>query len=142
MKNMRFPRVALSAATALVVSFSVLATVVPTDFAKKMALTPSTTALAKIGETAWTDFPVLVRLPAAVSSQLQTANGTDLYVEDENEVPLAFEVESFDPAGTTLVWVKVPSLSSATKLTVYFGGSANADNNPAAVWMLTGRTPP
>ena len=134
MKNMRFPRVAFSASVALMVSFSVLATVVPTDFAKKMALTPSTTALAKIGETAWTDFPVLVRLPAAVSSQLQTANGTDLYVEDENEVPLAFEVESFDPAGTTLVWVKVPSLSSATKLTVYFGGSANADNNPAAVW--------
>ncbi|MBP5294753.1 MAG: DUF2341 domain-containing protein, partial [Lachnospiraceae bacterium] len=124
----------VSAATALVVSFSVLATVVPTDFAKKMALTPSATALAKIGETAWTDFPVLVRLPAAVSSQLQTANGTDLYVEDENEASLAFEVESFDPAGTTLVWVKVPSLSSSTKITVYFGGSANADNNPAAVW--------
>ncbi len=134
MKNMRFPRVVFSASVALMVSFSVLATVVPTDFAKKMALTPSATALAKIGETAWTDFPVLVRLPAAVSSQLQTANGTDLYVEDENEASLAFEVESFDPAGTTLVWVKVPSLSSATKLTVYFGGSANADNNPTAVW--------
>ena len=106
----------------------------PADFAKKMTLTPSTSALAKIGETAWTDFPVLVRLPAEVSSQLQAADGTDLYVEDENKVPLAFEVESFDSAGTTLVWVKVPSLSSATKLTAYFGGAANADNDPTAVW--------
>ncbi len=113
---------------------SARAAVQGTDFEKKIVFTPSTTALAKIGETAWTGFPVLVRLPASVSSQLQAADGTDLYVEDENEVPLAFEVESFDPAGTTLVWVKVPSLSSATALTVYFRGSANADNDPTAVW--------
>ncbi len=106
----------------------------PADFAKKMTLTPSETACAKIGETAWADFPVLVRLPAEVSSQLQAADGTDLYFEDESEAPLVFEVESFDSAGTTFVWVKVPSLSSATRLTVYFGGSANADNDPTAVW--------
>ena len=106
----------------------------PTDFAKKMTLTPSTSALAKISETAWTDFPVLVRLPAAVSSQLQAADGTDLYFEDESEAPLAFEVETFNPDGTTFVWVKVPSLSSATRLTVYFGGSENVGNDPTAVW--------
>ena len=110
------------------------AAVAKTDFAKKMTLTPSETACAKIGETAWTDFPVLVRLPTAVSSQLQAADGTDLYFEDESEAPLAFEVETFNPDGTTFVWVKVPSLSSATRLTVYFGGTANADNDPTAVW--------
>ena len=115
-------------------ALSARATVQGTDFEKKIAFTPSSTALAKIGATGWTDFPVLVRLPATVSSQLQSADGTDLYVEDENETPLAFEVESFDPAGTTLVWVKVPSLSSATELTVFFGGSANTENDPTAVW--------
>ena len=113
---------------------SARAAVAKTDFAKKMTLTPSETACAKIGETAWVDFPVLVRLPAEVSSQLQAADGTDLYFEDENEAPLAFEVETFNPDGTTFVWVKVPSLSSATRLTVYFGGSANAGNDPTAVW--------
>ena len=107
---------------------------VPADFAKKITLTPSETALAKIGETAWTDFPVLVRLPAEASAQLQSANGTDLYVTDENDSALPFEVDTFDPAGETLVWVKVPSLSAATALTVYFGGAANADNDPTAVW--------
>lgn len=107
---------------------------VPTDFAKKMTLTPSETALGKIGETAWTDFPVLVRLPAEASSELKSADGTDLFFTDENDASLPFEVESFDPDGTTFVWVKVPSLSSATKLTVFFGGSANADNAPTAVW--------
>ena len=127
-----FPLVAALFACALAAPSARAA--VPTDFAKKMTLTPSATALAKIGESTFENFPVLVRLPAEASALLQSANGTDLYVEDENKVPLAFEVESFDSAGTTLVWVKVPSLSSATELTVYFGGSANADNDPTAVW--------
>ncbi len=106
-----------------------------TDFAKKMTLTPSATALAKIGETAWADFPVLVRLPVEASALLhQSANGTDLFFTDENDASLPFEVDTFDPAGETLVWVKVPSLSSATELTVYFGGAANVDNDPTAVW--------
>ena len=103
-------------------------------FAKKTTFTPSSTALAKIGSTAWTDFPVLLRLPAAVSSQLRSANGTDLLVEDETGAALSFEVETFNPSGTTLVWARVPSLSSATVLSVYFGGAANAANDPTAVW--------
>ncbi|MBR2714511.1 MAG: DUF2341 domain-containing protein, partial [Kiritimatiellae bacterium] len=104
------------------------------DFAKKMTLTPSETALAKIGETAWADFPVLVRLPADASAELRSANGTDLFFTDENDASLPFEVETFDPAGTTFVWVKVPSLSAATELTVWFGGASNQDNDPTAVW--------
>lgn len=104
------------------------------DFAKKMTLTPSGTALAKIGESTFVNFPVLVRLPAEASALLQSANGTDLLFTDENDASLPFEVDTFDPAGETLVWVKVPSLSSATELTAYFGGAANEDNVPAAVW--------
>ncbi|MCR5838371.1 MAG: hypothetical protein K6G94_01895, partial [Kiritimatiellae bacterium] len=106
----------------------------PTGFAKKMTLTPSTSALAKIGETAWTDFPVLVRLPAEASALLQSADGTDLFFTDEDDASLPFEVDTYNPAGETLVWVKVPSLSSATELTAYFGGAANEDNVPTAVW--------
>lgn len=103
-------------------------------FAKKTTFTPSDSAREKIGSTAWTDFPVLLRLPAAVSSQLRSANGTDLLVEDESGTALAFEVETFDPTGTTFVWVKVPALSSATVLTVHFGGAVNTNNDPTAVW--------
>ncbi len=105
-----------------------------TDYARKMTLTPSATALAKIGETSWTDFPVLVRLPAEVSALLQSADGTDLFFEDENGTALPFEVETFDASGPTFVWVKVPSLSSATQLTVSFGGPSNGDVEPADVW--------
>ena len=104
------------------------------DFAKKMTLTPSATVLAKIGESTFENFPVLVRLPAEASALLQSANGTDLFFTDKNDASLPFEVDTFDPAGETLVWVKVPSLSSATELTAYFGGAANVDNDPTAVW--------
>ena len=105
-----------------------------TDFVKKMTLTPSATALAKIGVGTFANFPVLVRLPAEVSGELRSANGTDLFFKDENNASLPFEVDTFNPAGETLVWVRVPSLSSATELTVCFGGYANADNDPTAVW--------
>lgn len=104
------------------------------DFAKKTTFTPSASALAKIGDSSWTNFPVLVRLPASVSSQLRSAGGTDLRVEDESGAELSFEVETFNPAGTTLVWVKVPVLSSSTKLAVFFSGAANTSNDPTAVW--------
>ena len=106
----------------------------PTDFRKKMTFTPSATVSATIGESAFADFPVLVRLPAATSALLRPTDGTDLLFTDENDAVLSFEIDTFDPDGETLVWVKVPSLSSATKLTVYFGGQANADNDPADVW--------
>ena len=104
------------------------------DFAKKTTFTPSSSALAKIGGSSWTNFPVLVRLPESVSSQLRSAGGTDLRVKDESGAELPFEVETFDPTGTTFVWVKVPTLSSNTVLTVFFSGAANANNDPTAVW--------
>ena len=106
----------------------------PDDFAKKIVVTPSATALAKIGESTFADFPVLVRLPAEASALLQAADGTDLLVMDETGMVCPFEVDTFAPSGETLVWVKVPSLSASTELTVYFGGTANLDNDPTEVW--------
>ena len=106
----------------------------PTDFEKKIVATPSATVLATIGQSTFADFPVLVRLPAAASALLQAADGTDLLVKDENGTACPFEVDTFGPSGATLVWVKVPSLSASTELTVYLGGAANQDNNPADVW--------
>ena len=140
MKNVLIQRVVFRAFSALIatLAFAFAApsacAAAPSDFAKKLVVTPSATALAKIGESTFADFPVLVRLLAEASALLQSAGGTDLLVTDENGTVLSFEVETFDPAGTTFVWVKVPVLSASTKLTVYFGGDANPDNNPTAVW--------
>ena len=104
------------------------------DFSHYVSVTPSSSVSAMLGNATYANFPVLVRLPASASALLQSADGTDLLVQDENGSDLAFEVEMFDPSGTTFVWVKVPTISANTALTVYLGGSANSDNNPTAVW--------
>lgn len=127
-----FPLVAVFGACAFAVSEARAA--VPADFAKKMTLTPSATVLETIGESTFENFPVLVRLPAEASAELMSANGTDLFFTDENDATLPFEVDTFDPAGETLVWVKVPSLTASTELTAWFGGASNIGNDPAAVW--------
>nr|MCR5839921.1 DUF2341 domain-containing protein [Kiritimatiellia bacterium] len=121
----------MGSATLTIVNHHVAAGV---DFAKKMTLTPSETVLATIGESTFADFPVLVRLPAAASAEFRTADGSDLLFTDENGTSLPFEVDTFDPAGETLVWVKVPSLTASTELTAWFGGASNIDNDPTAVW--------
>ena len=105
-----------------------------TDYSHYVSVKPSSSTLTALGSSTYSDFPVLVRLPSSASALLQSADGTDLLVLDENDAALSFEVETFDPDGTTFVWVKVPSLSSATRLTVYFGGSENVGNDPTAVW--------
>ena len=106
----------------------------PADYAWSITATPSEAIQATLGANVYADFPVLIRLPASASAVFQTVTGTDLFVRDENENVLAFEVETFDPDGTTFVWTKVPSLSAATEITVYFGGLENVDNDPTAVW--------
>ena len=106
----------------------------PADYAWSFTATPSDAIRTTLGKNAYADFPVLVRLPVSVSEKLQSADGTDLFFTDEDDASLPFEVDTFNPSGTTLVWVKVPSLSSATEITVYFGGYANVDNNTTAVW--------
>ena len=106
----------------------------PADYAWSFTATPSDAIRTTLGKNAYADFPVLVRLPVSVSEKLQSADGTDLFFTDEDDASLPFEVDTFNPSGTTLVWVKVPSLSSATEITVYFGGYANADNDTTAVW--------
>ena len=141
MKNVMVPRVAFSAFSALVAAVLLCTFAAPsaraadpTDFEKKIVVTPSATALAKIGESTFTDFPVLVRLPAAASAEFLEADGSDLLVTDEKNAALPFEVETFNQADETLVWVKVPSFSASTKLMVYFGGVVNLDNDPTVVW--------
>ncbi|MBR3266733.1 MAG: hypothetical protein IKI55_01185, partial [Bacilli bacterium] len=59
----------------------------------KMAARPSAATRATIGDGVYPDFPVLLRLPAAVSRRLCAAGGTDIYVVDENDAAVPFEVD-------------------------------------------------
>jgi|GEM_PF-6771368 len=57
------------------------------------------------------------------------------FTAGDDATPLPYEVEQWDPAGTSTVWVKAPALGAAARLDVYFGDGAPANATaPADVW--------
>ena len=90
-------------------------------------------------QTALTDFPVLVKVSTnGISGFLYTdclkENGGDLRFSDAEGNLLASEVDTWDPDGVSTVWVKVPSLSTNTVITAYYGNGFAPVVNPKAVW--------
>ncbi len=96
-----------------------------------------------------TDFPVLVRVaensPDGFSyADCLRGNGADLRFCDADGNLLASEVDTWDTSGTSLIWVKVPTLTSSTKITAYYGwdkapgvdGTKVWDENYVGVWHL------
>ena len=90
-------------------------------------------------ETALTDFPVLVKVSTNdISGFLYTdclkENGGDLRFSDAEGNLLASEIDTWDPDGVSLIWVKVPSLSKDTSITAYYGNTFAPLVDPKAVW--------
>ena len=86
-----------------------------------------------------TDFPVLVKVSTNSIAGFRYAdcllpNGGDLRFADANKNLLASEIEVWDTNGVSLVWVKVPSLTSATKITGYYGCATPAQTSAKDVW--------
>ena len=78
-------------------------------------------------DNAFTQVPVLVKVEKAPSR-------TMAFYTTEGEA-LPFEIESYDPAGTSLIWVKIPYVpaEAAAGLWVYFGGRMGCEDGQA-VW--------
>ena len=77
------------------------------------------------GSSTLENFPVLVRLSAAIPSFDYARcgeNGADIRFADADGNLVPHEVDTWNTSGESLVWVRVPSLSGqATKLTLYCG---------------------
>ena len=91
------------------------------------------------------DFPVLVKISEydeTTGKGIQDfsyadclkANGGDMRFTDDAGNFLASEVDTWDPDGTSLIWVKVPNLTSSTKITAYYGWKMAPAADGAAVW--------
>lgn len=116
-------------------------------YAKRFAVTPGS-PLGLSATTSLADFPVLVRLSTDISgfdygdfenAALQAGetipSNLDILFVDENGTTLPYEIQAWDPAGTSLVWVKVPALTVNTAITCYFGNAtATASNTPTDTW--------
>ena len=77
------------------------------------------------GASTLQNFPVLVRLSTAIpgfSYSDCAPNGADLRFVDESGKLLAHEIDTWNTAGESYVWVKVPSLmGQTTKIRLFFG---------------------
>jgi len=86
------------------------------------------------------NFPVLVVLNSSRIDYGQTQNsGQDLRFTDSDGVTLlAHEIEKWDEAGTSYVWVKVPQIDASSTtdyIWMYYGNATAADGqDPGTVW--------
>ena len=82
--------------------------------------------------------PVLVRLskgsPAGFDPRHCAEGGSDLFFADANGDELPCEVDTWDPAGESLVWVRLPSVRRGTTFTMYYRGTPSSGGTAPAVW--------
>ena len=107
-----------------------------TAFAKSLTITFDGYA----GSSALSNFPVLVRLsPSRVGgfryADFRKPNGGDLRFSDDAGNLLVHEIDTWNPSGESTVWVKVPSLTAATRLTAHYGCARPVHAlDPKGVW--------
>ena len=110
----------------------------PSSYGAKLSFTASGYA----GSTTLANFPVLVRLSTAIQGfDYAKITASDIRFADANDTLLAYDIERWDPTGTSLVWVSVPSLSgTTTAFTMYWnpksGKTVPAARAPQRVWTL------
>ena len=90
-----------------------------------------------------TNFPVLIALdatqvPGFSYAQLAFSNGADLRFTDASGTALLnHEIDTWNPAGTSYVWVQVPSFSPATTICAFWGNpAASATATPDSITNL------
>ena len=91
--------------------------------------------------TALANFPVLVRLAENAPTGFHYADcptASCIWFTDENDDAIPCDVDTWDTTGTSLVWVSVPSLSDATKITMHWDAIGAPAGQPASsqVWSL------
>jgi hypothetical protein len=89
--------------------------------------------------SALSNFPAMIKLNSSrITYASVKAGGQDLRFADDAGNLLPFEIEKWDVAGDSFVWVKVPVLKAAsqrTSLWMYYGNSAATDSqNLAGLW--------
>ena len=125
----------LAAATAPIAARAT--TIDPDNYNHSMTIRP---AAGKVTSTL-SNFPLLVRLSTERQPWFDPldcgTNGADLRFALADGTLLAHEVDTWNPAGESVVWVNVPSLTAATEINAYWGvkdSSLAPAVNPADAW--------
>ena len=110
----------------------------PTMFASKVDFTVD----GYTGSSELQNFPVLVRISSSTIPEFRyslfnTSDGSDIAFGDAEGNEYPHEIDTWNPDGESLVWVRVPRLSGReTAFTMYFGRAdgGTGNNDPSAVW--------
>lgn len=104
----------------------------------------SRTALLQVtgysGTGTLTDFPVLIRLsPSALpgfdyNQMMSPPHGDLRFSSPDGQQILSHQVETWNPLGTSLIWVKAPLLSSGTQLRMWWGRAGQSAPAAAPTW--------
>ena len=92
------------------------------------------------GTETLTDFPALIKLPLAADGFAYAdaaANGADIFFTDSGGNVLSHEIDHWNADGASYIWVKVPTLTAATTITMHWGEALPADL-PAATTTWSG----
>ena len=112
----------------------------PYDFLKRVPISVSSSGQSALGGNSVNDVPVLVRISESIpgfSYDDLKSDGSDIAfgVESGDELTIyPHEIETWDPGGTSLVWVKVPTLSAATEFAMYYGNGVSVADSSTDVW--------
>ena len=79
------------------------------------------------------DFPLLVRIDGSKVDLSGVAPGAISFTDLQNKGDYPFEVDTWNPSGESLVWVRIPYLAPNFGLRLHYGGS-QPTNDAAAVW--------
>lgn len=89
------------------------------------------------GSSTLTDFPVLIRLSAALNDFNYSKcadNGADIRFSDSDGNLLSHEIDTWNTNGESLVWVKVPTLNKNTTIKAYYGCATPPAVTASDVW--------
>ena len=99
-----------------------------------------TLTLNEVGTTPITNYTLLVRASETLLpgfSYARAGDGTKIAFSVGDGIALPYDVDTWNGAGESLIWVNVPVATNGTKVTFYWslkdGGKAPA-NEPAKVW--------
>ncbi|MBQ9727176.1 MAG: DUF2341 domain-containing protein, partial [Kiritimatiellae bacterium] len=147
MKKLLLPLLALAALLAPAARADIdLEAIKPDGFARAVAFTVDGYA----GNSTLTDFPVLVRISETAISgfdyddMMFPSTGDDIVFVAADGTALAYDIDTWDPTGTSLVWVKLPSMQNGTQFAMFYRSSKSGKTlnsaNPFAdyvgVWHM------
>ena len=109
----------------------------PSDFYKKLTITVPDASVAEGVSLA--DFPVMVRLNTSIAGfsydDFRLPNGGDLmFTSADGTTVYPHEVDTWNPAGDSFVWVKLPALARGVSFGMYFGNGATSPAAATDVW--------